>query len=274
MLLLLAGILIALKRIAPGVTGSASASPRTTSRIDNSSTDNRSLRLLVQFAVGALILAGIGFTIELALWSNHALAAKLLRYYWFRLTDFALPTATAICGTALILRGLEQQRPWAPWALAIALLATGWNIAHATIARQLDPLPPADQKIRDLDTWSEACDWAANNTPANAVFLTPRLNLTFKWRAGRAEVANRKDLPQDARSIVEWNRRIHDIYYATIEGELQPLDSLGVLGTRRVRELAKKYGANYVIMDRGQLLALPIVYRNDEYIIYRIDPDK
>jgi hypothetical protein len=103
------------------------------------------------------------------------------------------------------------------------------------------------------------------------LFLTPRLNLSFKWRAGRPEVVNRKDVPQDARSIIEWHRRIKEIYYATIEGEEQPLDSLGVLGTERVRELAEKYGADFVLMDRGQLLSLPIVYKNEEYVIYRID---
>jgi hypothetical protein len=135
----------------------------------------------------------------------------------------------------------------------------------------LNPLPPADQKVRDLAAWDDACQWAAANTPADAVFLTPRLNHSFKWRAGRPEVVNRKDVPQDARSIVEWQRRIKEIYYTIIEGQEQPLDSLGILGTERVRELAKKYGASYVLMDRGQLLSLPVVYWNEEYVIYRID---
>jgi hypothetical protein len=156
-------------------------------------------------------------------------------------------------------------------ALAAAIALPGWNIAHASYERLLDPLPPADQKIRDFDAWCDACEWAAANTPADALFLTPRLNATFKWRAGRAEVANRKDLPQDAASIVEWHRRIRDIYYATIEGAWQPLDSLGILGTDRVRKLAVKYQADFVLMDRGQLLSLPIVFLNDEYVIYQVD---
>jgi hypothetical protein len=229
------------------------------------------LRRIGQFAWGALLIAVIGFAIELTLWNQPAIAAKLLRYYWFRLTDFALPAATALYATAVIVNGLERRRPWAPWLLAIAIFAAGWNVAHATIGRWQNPLPPADQKIRDFNAWVDACAWAAENTPEDSLFLTPRLNLTFKWRAGRPEVANRKDLPQDARSIVEWNRRIQEIYYAVIEGEEQPLDSLGVLGTDRVRELAVKHGADYVLMDRGQLLSLPAVHKNEEYIIYRID---
>jgi hypothetical protein len=84
---------------------------------------------------------------------------------------------------------------------------------------------------------------------------------------------NRKDLPQDAQSIIEWDRRIKSIYYAIIEGEEQPLDSLGILGTEQVRVLALQNDADYVLMDRGQLLSLPIVYRNEDYVIYRIDRD-
>lgn len=234
---------------------------------------NRSTRLtrIAQFALGAVLLAAIGFAIELSWWSQPLVAAKLLRYYWFRLTDFAVPLAAAIYATAFIAIGLQQRRAWATWAVAAALLATGWNVANSTRQRVLSPVPPADQKLRDYNAWVEACRWAAENTPEGALFLTPRLNLSFKWRAGRPEVANRKDLPQDARSIVEWHRRIKDIYYAVIEGVEEPLDSLGILGTERVRELAIKHGADYVLMDRGQLLSLPIVYRNEEYIVYRID---
>jgi hypothetical protein len=226
---------------------------------------------IAQFACGALLLAAIGFVIEVVLWDQPLVAAKLLRYYWFRLTDFALPAAVAIFATALIAGGLQRHRSFAPWALAGALAITGANIVTSTRERFLNPVPPADGKLRDLDAWIEACDWVSENTPAYAVFLTPRLNLTFKWRAGRPEVVNRKDIPQDADSILQWHTRIKNIYIATIEGAEEPLDSLGILGTERVRELALKYGADFVLMDRGQLLSLPVVYKNDEYIIYRID---
>jgi hypothetical protein len=137
-----------------------------------------------------------------------------------------------------------------------------------------NPVPPADQKIVDYAAWLDACDWVAKNTPPDALFLTPRLNLSFKWRTGRPEVANRKDIPQNARDMVEWNRRVKDIYYTNESGIEQPLDSIGLLGTDKVRELAHKYGADFVLMDRGQLLSLPRAYMNNEYVIYRIERKK
>ena len=68
-----------------------------------------------QFAWGAVILALAGFAIELALWNQPLIAARLLRYYWFRLTDFAVPMAVAFYAVALIAAGLERQRTWAVW---------------------------------------------------------------------------------------------------------------------------------------------------------------
>jgi hypothetical protein len=227
-------------------------------------------RAIIHFAWGAVLLAAMGFVIELALWSQPALAAKLLRYYWFRLTDFGVPMAVAILVAALISAGMMRRRTWSVWLLLAALTFSGAFLATKAIPRALVHVPPADAKLRDYDAWVDVCKWASENTPEDALFLTPRLNLSFKWYSGRPEVVNRKDVPQDARSIVEWHRRINEIYYATIEGQEQPLDSLGVLGTERVRELAREYGAAYVLMDRGQLLRLPIAYWNDEYVVYRI----
>jgi hypothetical protein len=261
LVLLLTALIVSFRSL--GVTGYASDTERASP-----------LERIAEFAWGALLIAAFGFAIELVLWNDPLRAAGILRYYWFRLTDFALPMAAAMYATAYVVAALQQKQRWGAIALAALLAVAGWNIAHSTISRVLNPIPPADQKIRDYNAWCDACQWAAENTPASALFLTPRLNLTFKWRAGRAEVVNRKDIPQDADSIMQWHNRIRNIYYATIEGVEEPLDSLGVLGTEKVRDLALKYDADFVLMDRGQLLSLPIVYRNFEYVIYRIDRDE
>ena len=230
-----------------------------------------SMRRIVQFAWGAALIAATGFVIELGLWNQPLVAARLLRYYWFRMTDFGAPMAVAFLLTTMLVIAMKQRRAWAAWALAATLIVVGCDLGHAVVVRIQNPVPPADVKIVDYDAWVEACEWVNKNTPVDAKFLTPRLNHTFKWLAGRPEVVNRKDIPQDARSIVEWQRRIKDIYYLEIGGIEQPLDSIGLLGTEQVRELAQRYGAQYVLMDRGQLLQLPQVFKNEEYVVYRIE---
>jgi hypothetical protein len=232
---------------------------------------DKNCRRILQFAWGAVFIATVGLAIEVALWNQPIVAGRLLRYYWFRLTDFAVPMAVAIVITAWIARALDEGKTWAAWTLAGALLLSSGPLAHIAILRAENPVPPADRKVVDLASWEGVCQWVAGNTPADARFLTPRLNLSFKWRAGRPEVVTRKDIPQDARGIVEWHRRLKEIYYTEIAGVETPLDSIGVLGNERVRELAKKHGADFVLMDRGQLLSLPVVFKNEEYIVYRVN---
>jgi hypothetical protein len=241
------------------------------------SRESSSLRRVTRFAWGAAMLAIVGFAIEITLWNQPLIAARLLRYYWFRSTDVAAALAVALHITAWVARGFAATRSSAAWRLVAALIVAGAFLSASAwprclaLARGTTAVSPADQKLVDYRAWVEVCDWIEEHTPPDALFLTPRLNLTFKWRTGRPEVANRKDIPQDARGIIEWHRRVKDIYYTEYGGLLQPLDSIGTLGTDRVRALAIKYGADFVLMDRGQLLALPVVFRNEEYIVYRID---
>jgi hypothetical protein len=227
---------------------------------------------MLQFAAGAVMLACVGLAIEIVLANQPLLAARLLRYYWYRLTDFAAPMGVALAATALISMALAERKAWAPWGFAAAIVLAGWNLTSVAVQRLLHPVPPADARMADYSAWVDVCRWVVRNTPADALFLTPRLNHSFKWRAGRSEVVSRKDIPQDTGGILEWDRRIKDIYYDDAPGGLVgPIDSLGQLGTERVQELATKYGADYVLSDRGQLLALPRAYWNEEYVVYRIE---
>jgi hypothetical protein len=229
--------------------------------------------VLDRFAWGTVLLAAAGLAIELALWNKPLWAARLLRYYWFRLVDFAVPAAIALGCVALVAVGIERRRPWAAWGLAAALMLTGWHVSMTTWHRLRDPIPPADRQMRDYAGWVDACNWVAANTPPEALFLTPRRAHSFKWRTGRPEVVTRKDIPQDAASIVEWFNRLRTVYYQfdPSEGGLVFAKSLGHLGTDHVRQVARQYGARYVLTDRREPLSLPVVYWNDEYVVYAVD---
>jgi hypothetical protein len=130
--------------------------------------------------------------------------------------------------------------------------------------------------MADYFAWLDVCDWIAANTPQNAVFLTPRMSSSFKWRTGRAEVATRKDIPQGACSMVEWFGRLRNIfYYQTVAGG-EPTNSPGELGTERAVEMARLYGASYIVSDQDHPLALKAVYPNrehpnDEYVVYALE---
>jgi hypothetical protein len=239
--------------------------------------NRQGLRRMVLFSGAAALLAAIGICFELAFWDDPLKAASAQRYYWYRLTDFAAPMSVSLLVVGGIAASLANRRRWSGWALTAAVAISGGFLLSCA-GRRLDAeLPPADRRLRDPAAWQDVCHWIAANTDPAALFLTPRTNQTFKWHAGRAEVVTRKDVPQDAQSIVEWFRRYREIHNMDENGQLrvEPTPSLGHLGTERVKELADEYGFDYVVTDWRKPLLLPhvypnVAYLNSEYVVYQI----
>lgn len=94
------------------------------------------------------------------------------------------------------------------------------------------------------------------------MFLTPRHQQTFKWYSSRAEVVNWKDVPQDAASLIEWKRRIVDIYPPRL-GNIKV-----TINYKQLRRYRRQYGAEYMIIDR-RVISEPIPLQR----IYPINPD-
>jgi hypothetical protein len=244
----------------------------------NSLENRDALVRLIRFAWGAATLMAVGFFIEW-FWANRPeVAAGLLRYYWFRLTDFAAPMAVALSLGAALAATLRSERCWAPLLLAGLIALPAWLLGGELIRRAQHPTPPADRKMQNLGDWHDACQWAADHTSPKAEFLVPRHTATFKWRTGRAVVVNHKDVPQDAQHLVEWRRRLDDVYQIpTADGEPRTVHSLSQLGSTRLKELAKNYGADFVVTTHYRPVSLPVAYRNETYVIYdlrRAKPDR
>ncbi len=224
------------------------------------------------YSIGAMALALVGMAIELALWNHPHAAASLLRYYWFRLTDVAVPIGLAMLWIRLLADMLGRNDRFAPAMLFVMLLTSGYPIATRLVDYVQSPWPPAVARMRNPDDWLDVCGWIEENTPSDAVFLTPRGNSSFKWYAQRPEVVTYKDIPQNARSLVEWRSRLYDVYTPGGDPEQPWVRSLGELGTTRVRELANKYNATYVLTTVEEPLGFEMPYDNDTYAVYRISP--
>ena len=228
----------------------------------------RRLRGFVATAVG---LAAIGLAIDQLTPYEPELTARLLRYYWFRLADVMVPLGVAL----LFVRLLCEWRTARPIGFAVgagaAILLSAGHLGEMTWRRHEQPWPPADAQIANLAAWREVCQWAASETPPDAVFLVPRLAQTFRWYSGRAEVANRKDIPQDAQGIVEWWRRMNRIYGSDPPTAERWHNSLAELGAARLIELGTEFGAGYVITAPYPVLNLERVGpANPSYVVYRL----
>jgi hypothetical protein len=272
-------------------------------------------RRLRGFVAGAIAIALAGAVINALAMVDRPLAADWLRYYWFRLADVALPLGVALEGVALAMRrqnsrgltapgmdcetcrndrgllapGYSCRSRFSPSAMALAILVAAYHVGDCGLDR-LTVSVPRSHRIADYDSWRAACDWVVHSgaVPRDAKFLVPRHAQTFKWYTGHSDVAVWKDEPQDAESLMQWWRRIEDIYgvkgdspafVGTKRGTIAPgrpggprwHNSLAEEGASRLRQLGEKYHADLLIAERtDRLLELPVAYQNDGYVIYEL----
>ncbi len=236
------------------------------------------LERIMRLAALALLANVGGLFIEWALADRPAEAAQLLRYYWFRQADVVLPLAVAVGAVAVLSASLRPVR-WTTLAVAMGAVAAGWHLIDVTATRWRQPWPPATAKVDDLASWRQACQWVRDQAPPDAVCLVPRDAQSFKWYAERADVVNWKDVPQDAAGVVEWRRRLRDVFpvVKTADGQ-RILGSPEQWPARHVREAANRYGARYVIARSSPPLPLPRVFpaqpdpETDWYVVYDLAP--
>lgn len=249
--------------------------------------DSLGQRPLRGFVGGAVVLAVVGAAIDQALLGNWELSSKLLRYYWFRMSDSMLPVGAALAIVGALVRWWTVH-PWRARGLAViavAVLSANLGLGmvrHGVLApRGIDPqwnalarwgLVAESDWPRIVRDWQAIGEWIRTETPPDSLFITPRNQQSFKWYAQRAEVVNVKDIPQDATSVVEWQYRRESVY----PPETGALGLAG-LGEPRLIALARQYGAEYIVVDEflgKRTLSLPIVYppatQEAAFRIYRI----
>ncbi len=203
----------------------------------------------------------------------------LLRFYWFRLADVMVPLALAAAAVAVleddaVCERLMPVRPAAArWIVALLLIADlAAQSAHWPLPGRERLAARADSKL-DVAAWVDVCAWVRAHTPPESRFLTPRGAGSFTWRTDRPEVVSWKNSPQDPRSLIEWRRRIVDVFSPT--GRLGDMGaSVAVLSPERIREVAATYGATHAIVPTPAAwqseLPFERVYANAGYAVYRI----
>lgn len=240
------------------------------------------LNILRGFVGGAIAIALAGAAIHLLIPFDEGLAAGLLRFYWFRLLDVALPLGVAIEAVAII-NGPYYNRFLARCWLALAIVLAAFHVGDRAIDR-IAPAPPRTHKLAgnkdsstrkaDFVDWLAACKWIKNSDeiPPDAMFISPRLSRTFRWYADRREVVVWKDVPQSAAGIVKWWCRVQDIHGTGLpEGYPSWHEPLAEAGVDHLRQMAEKYKADYAVTDRTEPpLNLPVLYQNHTYIVYKL----
>jgi hypothetical protein len=231
-----------------------------------------------RFVFAATIISTLGFALNFLAMFAPDFAAAGLRFYWFRLTDILVPCGVALVGFQCLLSLLANQ--YRRRCLLIAALTTvciydlAVQIRHNAFLPETVRANPRGDKFTSFADWRDVCRWAHDNTPPETVFITPRNASTFKWYAGRNEVANWKDMPQDAASLNEWWLRLRDIFgNEGMTADKHWRLTLAELPLPELQSIGKKYDAGYVIVELLPDVAAPAgeVYKNNSYAVFRVD---
>ena len=243
-------------------------------------------RIMGWFVSATVGIAAVGLMLGFLPSYAPDLAAKLLRYYWFRLADAMVPLIVAVLVARMMLDSQNKVRVigWMGVVLAIGLYANSvWRSAQRAVPPSvsndllgLDSGAAAQIQQQVYRDWLDVCGWARRSSGEQEVFLTPRNQQTFKWFAQRAEVVNWKDVPQNPSALLEWYERFKEVYPSRI-GNRRTANRVSI-GYPSLLKLREKYDVRYLIVDRrvtGENLPLLRIYpigteTNQTYAVYEL----
>jgi hypothetical protein len=227
-------------------------------------------RRIQLFAWASVAICLLGLLWEFATINSPALSASLLKYYWFRLADIAVPLAVALSLGFLLTSTASNTSRTARSVAILVVAASACLMVFATSVRSANITSIDSPETREALAWQDVCSWAKEHTATDALFLIPRNASTFRWYAQRPVYFTWKDIPQDAASMVEWWRRYQEVYFGEIDefGEIGPYWSLQALGVERLREIAAENKIDYILTSEYPPLPLPVAYENPWYKIY------
>ncbi len=185
--------------------------------------------------------------------SGYAWRARLLKLYPFRFIDVMLPLAVSLQTAALLTAAVQRTRP-ARWLLP--------GLVPICVLAVLSSRSPAEP---DKD-WVAMCRWIESQTPRDSLLVTPRESTDFKWYAQRAEFVNRKDCPQNAAGIVEWNRRLW-LLQAWRQDSLETNDDYS---SEDLRELNRLTSAEYLLTHQISPVATSPTHVVGKYRLYQL----
>jgi hypothetical protein len=221
-------------------------------------------RFFARFVLATTTIAAGGFVVGLWLRSPG-----LMKFYPFRLFDIFLPIAVAVTVAGLLERivAASQGRK------RTVYVAVGHSLACATLAWNfLAPGRTVNASRWPPDKWTafvDTCTWIQDHTPADALFLTPRDNVGFKWFARRAEYVTWKDCPQDAAGILEWGRRFNRVERML---RRKSKSSASQFTQSALADFARQTGVEYVVAMGPPPASVPALYDNGAFSVFVIRP--
>jgi len=205
-------------------------------------------------------------------------------YYWLlgATLTLTLPLATLLCWV------IAQQWPNPQRRQKIVLVAMLVMVVAGGIffAMREGLWGPGIHLYGPQNAWQEAQVWARDNTPRDALFITPPhiwgLYET-EWRvfSQRSTLVTYADLLEVALVpdyIAEWRTRFDKVapgarlrfknYF--FDNQKITAEAFYTLSGEAIQRIAAEYGAAYLVIEKPHSYDFPIVYENQEFVIYQL----
>ncbi len=235
---------------------------------------------LFEFTLIALIPFGLGLLI-----SPFDQQGAYLQYYPFRFGDMFLPFSTCLLfACALQYRCAQYSFLKRSSALTLTvLIGVFLTLKTVEFKQEISAISSFPRLQPDR---AELYRWVGSYTESSAKFvISPSSNIAeFTWVTERPTLVSWKLLPQTKAGIMEWYTRLGDVtgdpdlssaialgnntpVFSQVENIL--IDKYKSLEVYQVEALLKKYQASYFLTSSDTSLALPIVFENSSYTLYR-----
>ena len=221
--------------------------------------------LLSLFVVTSVLVAAVGVAIGWhagSAWTmpHRDLRAWLLKFYPFRLADVFLPLAFAIAAA----RWLEDWQFCGSGRRIVINLLTVGMLATALLLPSVDRSPDRLTPAAHAD-WVAVSGFIREQTPTDALVISPPMTWGFRWHARRAEYVDHKDMPQDTAALLEWERRFGVLHNWTAALTKRPISAADL------QELRRLTGADYLVAPRNYgPVEAPPVYANSRYRLFAL----
>jgi hypothetical protein len=197
------------------------------------------------------------------LFASSVVVALLVGVWWRGV--LSAPVVAVTCGFVLV-------TALAPTQIARVALTT---ITAVVLAFAVWATPPGrgitTQRYGSISEL-ELEDWARERTDINALFLIPPELGRFRLLARRAVVVDTKSPPLRPDLLEQWYARLCAVARVDHDGptsrELE--GRYAQLSYDELEQVARSFGANYVVAIRAVTFPQPPVFRNRDYAVYRV----
>ena len=168
--------------------------------------------------------------------------------------------------------------------IAVASLLLVLVASTALVISAFEVWAPGVHPFGPQTSWEDAQHWARDNTPRDALFITPpQIWWLYEsdWRvfSERSTVATLSELLEAAFApeyVDYWQPRFADVAPGALEhfrgnyfdNKAATAEAFYSLTTAELEAVATKYGADFLVVEKPHTHDLPLVYQNEGFNVY------